>query len=60
MINPITSAASIAQAKEASQPAAPTAHSKSAPLPQDTVSISPQAHAASANAGDVDHDGDSH
>ena len=59
MINPISSVSNT-QASEASQPAASTAPSKSAQLPQDTVTLSPKAQSASAKAGDVDHDGDSH
>jgi hypothetical protein len=40
-------------------PATDRTKTSSAPLPTDTVSLSPAAQKASQN-GDVDHDGDSH
>lgn len=57
MINPIAGSPSLPELSHTTKPAAPQASANSK-FPEDTVSISPQAHAAAA--GDVDHDGDSH
>jgi len=59
-ISPITSAIPVF-APEASPNPAPSQTAPSAPasLPNDTVTLSPAAMKAS-QAGDVDHDGDSH
>lgn len=59
MISLISGLSSTPEASQAPQPAPTQPVSKTGGLPKDTVSISPQAHAAAASA-DVDHDGDSH
>jgi hypothetical protein len=54
----VTSATSLLQNQNATPTAAP-AKPSSAPLPTDTVSLSPAAQKAS-QSGDIDHDGDSY
>lgn len=56
MINPVSSNSDIYTPSVTSTPVQTTG--KSAPAPQDSVHLSPQAQAAAA--GDVDHDADSH
>jgi hypothetical protein len=57
-INPAAHAASLPEVQTAT-PAPASSKSSPAPAPTDTVTLSPAAQKAS-QAGDIDHDGDSH
>jgi hypothetical protein len=59
MISPISGSQSISAVSHQTEPPPAQSGPKATTLPQDTVSISPQAHAATPSV-DVDHDGDSH